>query len=217
MIALRSAFDTWCDPLFPPHCAACDLVGTEPFCRICSEAVIDGSKVSLRGFGVVRALWLYGGPVRDAIQRMKYDRKVEIARALSMAIPKSLFDPHRFDLIVSVPLSRPRLRQRRFNPAFEICRHSPVPVEHSALLRLGIQPSQVGLGPQQRRQNVQHVFTAKNPRNLRGKRVLLVDDVMTTGATLFAAGQVLRVAGVSRLEALVLARADTEDPNIICV
>ena len=218
MTSFRSGFEAWWDPFFPPRCSACDMVGAAPYCRICSDALLDGAQVSLRGFGLVHALWLYGGPVRFAIQRMKYQRRVEIARSLSLAIPPGFFDALRFDFIIPVPLSRRRLWQRGFNPAFEICRRSTrVPVNFRVLRRRGVQLSQVGLGPRDRHSNVSHAFTAKSPEILRGKRVLLVDDVMTTGATLLAAGQVLRMAGVRRLEALVLARSDTQDPNIVCL
>jgi ComF family protein len=210
----QPSWSAWLDLFYPPRCCACTRVDGEPFCCICALATLDGEVVSLRGFGTVRALWLYGGPVRQAIQRMKYGRRIEIARALGSVIPRSHFDSRRYDILVPVPLSAHRLRSRHFNPALELCRRAPLGIETRSLRRQTMIRTQVGLGPQARRKNVHQAFVVRNPRRISGKRVLLVDDVMTTGSTLLASGQALRAAGARSVEGLVLARTMVDDPNI---
>ena len=184
---------------------------------MCTQAVLSAPQVSLRGFGFVHALWLYGGPVQHAIQRMKYGRRIEMAKALASEVSVRLLEDRQFDVLIPIPLTKKRLRSRGFNPALEICRATRFRTESSALVRIQAKHTQVGLGPMARRKNVLDAFVVKNPKRIRGKRVLLVDDVMTTGSTLLESGQVVRAAGAHSVEGLVLARTMIEDPNITVI
>jgi ComF family protein len=115
------------------------------------------------------------------------------------------------DQVMAMPLSAARLRERGFNQAFALAKQlSPQKASANILLRLGDGAHQVGASREERHALVQDVFwvAPKALPLLKNKRVVLVDDVMTTGATLYAAARVLRAAGVAHITGLVFARAE---------
>jgi ComF family protein len=159
-----------------------------------------------------RAAARYSGTMRHLIQSFKYgDRHEGVAlfgRWMATAGAELLDDA---DVIVLVPLYRSRLWSRRFNQsamlARAVSRLSGVPVDNFLLARVKRTPSQVGLSPAQRRRNVAGAFRVLRPRAaLAGKRVV-VDDVITTGATADACARVLKRRGAARVDVLALARA----------
>lgn len=114
-------------------------------------------------------------------------------------------------LVLPMPLSRQRLRQRGFNQALELARRlAPAKTRHDVLLRLRDTPAQSALPREARLRNVRGAFgvTPDGATRLAGQRVLLVDDVMTSGASLYTAAQALREAGAAGVSALVLARTE---------
>jgi ComF family protein len=115
------------------------------------------------------------------------------------------------DLVLPLPLSRERLAERGFNQALLLARAlAPAKSQASLLLRVRHTRAQSELDRNARLHNVQGAFAVEPLRQaaVRGKRVALVDDVMTSGASLFAAAQVLREAGATSVTGLVLARTD---------
>lgn len=115
------------------------------------------------------------------------------------------------DLLLPMPLSRQRLQGRGFNQALELARHlAPRKTDPALLLRIRDTPSQRPLTRVERQRNVAGAFALEPARaqHVRGRRVVLVDDVMTSGASVFAAARVLREAGAAHVAALVLARTD---------
>ncbi|MCA1558776.1 MAG: hypothetical protein LC753_16435 [Acidobacteria bacterium] len=111
-------------------------------------------------------------------------------------------------IIVPVPLHRSRRRARGFNQAAELARHLGCPVYH-ALRRVRATPSQTDLPAGRRHANVRGAFALARRTSVRGKCVVLVDDVSTTGATLEACARVLREAGARDVRALTAARVAT--------
>ena len=110
-----------------------------------------------------------------------------------------------------MPLSVERLRLRGFNQALELARQlAPGKTEHGLLLRIKDTEAQSGLPRAQRLRNVRHAFAVEPVRAglLAGANVVLLDDVMTSGASMFAAAAALRSAGATRITGIVLARAD---------
>ncbi|MGD9501732.1 MAG: ComF family protein [Methyloceanibacter sp.] len=160
-----------------------------------------------------RAAAHYSETMRELIQSFKYrDRHEGLAlfvRWLAKAGAELLADA---DLIVPVPLYPTRLWRRRFNQsamlAVALGSMTRVPVDCFALKRVRRTASQVGLSAEQRRRNVAGAFRvepARAPR-LAGKRLVVVDDVITTGATVEACARVLKRAGAARVDILALAR-----------
>jgi ComF family protein len=160
-----------------------------------------------------RAAARYSGTMRDLIQSFKYgDRHEGVAmfgRWMAEAGAELLADA---DVIVPVPLYRSRLWSRRFNQsamlARAVSRLADVPVDYFLLARVKRTPSQVGLSAAQRRRNVAGAFRVLQPRpRLAANRIVVVDDVITTGATADACARVLKRAGAARVDVLALARA----------
>lgn len=164
-------------------------------------------------FDGARAGWLYGGPLLEAVHALKYGRAAWLARPLGRMLAEAVpLDPARVDLVVPVPLHPRRLRDRGFDQAerlaVEVARRLGRPLRPEVLRRVRSTPPQAARDRAGRAANVAGAFRARRAAALRGRRVLLVDDVLTTGATASAAARALRDAGAARVEVLVLARAD---------
>jgi ComF family protein len=160
-----------------------------------------------------RAVARYSGGMRDLIHAFKYGDRHEgvplFGRWLAVAGSDLLADA---ELILPVPLYRSRLWARRFNQAAVLANAvgalTHIPVDCFLLARVKPTPSQIGLSPKERRRNMSGAFRVTGDRKaLRGKRVALIDDVITTGATSDACARVLKRAGAARVDVLTLARA----------
>lgn len=224
-----------CLPAVCPLCRE-PLTATEPFCAVCLEAfspilspccprcnlpfaAVDGSDHLCLSclqnpppFAWARAIGRYDDPLRLAIQRFKYQGDFNLdkplARLLYDALQQALHD-FRPDLLVAVPLHPSRLRQRSYNQALLLARvlgrRMQVPAPARLLLRSLPTPSQLGLKAIERRRNLRGAFTVRG--TLDGERILLIDDVMTTGATARECSRTLLDAGASTVAVAVLARA----------
>lgn len=158
---------------------------------------------------------LYANDLRRLIHLLKYERMLPLAGPLAAKSLPSILRFGAIDLVVPVPLYWRRRWQRGFNQAALLGRHLAkgrgVPCRHNALRRVRATQVQAGLSDRERMDNVRSAFVPANAGGILGKRVLLVDDVMTTGATLAAAAAALRSAGASYIAAFTVARADRED------
>jgi ComF family protein len=191
---------------FPPLCAACPRAGREPFCRTCAEAIADAPPFTIEGTDDARARFEYGGPVATAVHALKYRGRAELGRSLGKALRPIADALHPFDAIVPVPLSKKRLSERGYNQARELARGLDRPVLSFALIRRADGREQVGLDKQARLENLKDAFVpGADP--VRGLDLVLLDDVVTTGATSTAAAMALKGAGAKRVRVLALARA----------
>jgi ComF family protein len=156
----------------------------------------------------------YAYPWAGLIVRFKFHGQPEHADALAAVLRHAPWvEPalDRADRVLAMPLSAQRLRMRGFNQALELARRlAPDKSDPTLLLRIHDTAPQSALSRDERLRNVQHAFAVEPQRvgTLLGKRVVLVDDVMTSGASLFAAAAMLRRAGASHITGMVLARAD---------
>lgn len=199
--ALCASCWTGLDFLTPPYC---DVLGTplpyDPGVRTVSPAAIADPPPWQRA----RAAVAYGDRAARLVGALKYRDRMEVARPMSAMMARAgaalLAD---CDLIVPVPLHYRRLWARRFNQAGELARHLAIrsgrPSDSGILQRRRPTRRQVGLNANARARNVAGAFLVADQRRieLAGRRVLLVDDVLTTGATLRAAARALRRAGAS--------------------
>jgi ComF family protein len=165
----------------------------------------------LRGYDAAYSYGAYSGTLRKLIQLLKY-RGIEtlaepLGRWLSIALPRD----KRFDVIVPMPMHWRRRWARRFNQAEllarALSRRTGLPLVDAARKQRST-PPQAGLTGPQRRANMSGVFQARRPAAIRGRSVLLVDDVLTTGATAAACARALKSAGAKSVTVLTVARAD---------
>lgn len=146
------------------------------------------------------------------MQRYKYNRDVSLAAPLSRLLARHCpVDLDGYDLVVPVPLHVSRLRWRGFNQALLLARRlvrgRRPGVDPFVLERTRPTLPQVELDEVERRRNVAHAFHVRRPAAVQGRRVLLVDDVYTTGSTVKECSHALRRAGAAEVDVLVLARA----------
>jgi len=168
-------------------------------------------------FGRARAVARFeDGPARHLVHRLKYGDRLELALPLGRQMARAGRELlEEADLLVPVPLHRGRLIWRRFNQAQAlaevISRLSGVPLDPFVIARTRATPSQVGMSRRQRAENVHGAFTVPEASKIRveGRRLILVDDVLTTGSTLNAAARVLLKAGAKSVDVLVFARVVT--------
>ncbi len=162
---------------------------------------------------LARAVAPYEGPVREALHFFKFAGKRELALPLGRlmeTLVREVFPYQRFDAVVPVPLHRSRERERGFNQALllaeVIARGLRLPLFPGALVKCRETPDQVALPRVGRRSNLDGAFLAgEDASPLRGKTVLLVDDVYTTGATAGECTRTLLSAGVAAVYVVTLA------------
>lgn len=206
------------DLLFPPKCPFCgkitDSPGICPACRAALPWVPDEETVRELPGGVRCAapLW-YGGLAREGLLRFKFEGHSAAARPLGELIAQCAAEHFggEFDTVTWVPVSRKRLRQRGYDQAELLarsaCRLWGVSAER-LLEKRRDNPAQSSLeGAEARRENVADVYQA---RNAAGKRVLLIDDICTTGATLASCARTLREAGAESVVCAAVARTPQE-------
>ena len=201
------------DGLLCPACAASLPRLTAERCPVCAlptpGASICGACLKRAPhFDATQAVFRYEFPVDRLIQSLKYAHRLASTDFFGKALVQ-IAAASRPDLIVPVPLSAARLAQRGFNQALEIARPLAralgAPLEISGIHRQRDTAPQASLPWKERVKNIRHAFDCTI--DLRGKTVLLVDDVMTTGATLDELARTLKAHGAARVEACVLARA----------
>jgi ComF family protein len=212
-----------------PVCARC-LESTEPisaehFCIACrtpflNRFPLDESgrcalcRLGLAGFDEVYSFGWYQGALRTLIHLFKYSGVRPLARVFGRYLKRALPVDLRFDVVVPMPLHWRRRWHRGFNQAAllaeEVARRFGVPVS-KVVRRSRVTPSQAGLTHARRRANVRGAFKVKRGTRLNGLRVLLIDDVLTTGATAAACARELKRAGAAHVTVLALARTDRRE------
>ena len=197
--------------IVPPCCEIC----SEPFegsintaftCANCAHRTIhfDAAVAAYRGRGIVR----------DVIHQFKYNRQIHlrhlVARWLRAALDDERLRDCRFDVIVPVPLHPARQRERGFNQASLLAQllsaHTSIPSK-PLLKRIRYTTTQTALDRSERMENLHNAFRLRKNADMRGLRVLLIDDVLTTGSTLSECARVLKRAGAISVHAATAARA----------
>ena len=215
-------FDALLDLLFPPRCPFCQKVQDRPgICPACEKSLPwtdeDHSLRELRsGLLCAAPLW-YEDAVRTGIRRFKFQNGLSAAAPLGELIAQAAAErlSGEFDTVAWVPVSAARLRQRGYDQALLLAENACRlwGVEPERLLRkVRDNPAQSGLdGAEERWKNTQGVYEAVG--DLSGKRVLLIDDVCTTGSTLVSAAGALRAAGAAGVvcAAAAFPRPDAEN------
>jgi len=191
----------------------CERLGT-PFPSDYGGALMSPAALAdPPAYGRARAVARYGDVVRDLVHLLKYGDRLDLVQTLGRWMARAggelLVDA---DLLVPVPLHWTRLWQRRFNQSSALARAisklSGVPAVDHVLARARATPPQFGLPRKDRAKNVQSAFEVPKAARgeIKGRKLVLVDDVLTTGATVDACTKALLRAGAARVDVLVLAR-----------
>jgi ComF family protein len=201
-----------------PECEAQLDWGASPMCTCCgvvfasrdgADRVCGDCRTEPPPFTRARAAAVYEDSAALAVKRFKFNRQMAFLPVMQhwLQRPLCLELVAAADLLIPVPLHPKRLKQRGFNQALLLARAFPqVPVSREALVRLRNTTPQVELKPKERRDNVKGAFAVSDPAQVKGKNVLLIDDVYTTGATVAECAKVLRRAGAMQVEVLTVAR-----------
>ena len=217
------------DLLFPPNCGGCGKIGTR-WCPSCQNSVktLNGIVCEVCGlpqeksgtcqvclasrprFVSLRAWGVFEGPLQSALHKLKYRRDFSMGDALATGMMEFVQNLNwRVDLIVPIPLGKQRIRERGYNQVAMIAKPLALGLglqySEKALLRRKETRSQVGLTREERHKNVHDAFQA-DP-GVKGKSVLVMDDVSTTGSTLSSSADALYAAGAGNVYALTVARA----------
>jgi ComF family protein len=202
-----------------PLCPRCGtpFPGAEGEDHLCGDCLTRE-----RPYALARSVGRYEGTLLAAIHRFKYRGKDGIGHvlgALMADFAAANWDMAAFDLIVPVPLHVKRLRERGFNQAVLLARplakRFGITLDVMSLKRDRFTPPQVGLGRRERPANVRGAFSVRHPRRIEGRRILLVDDVFTTGSTLTECSRTLVAAKAQAVAVLTMARAlpDQDRPD----
>ena len=199
--------------LATPLCTVCGIPfgtenGLDHVCGVCLKHP---------PFHICRSATLFAGPVQELIHRFKYGHRVQLSQPLGILTARALATfggAAAPELIVPVPLHRKRLRERGYNQSQLIgavlAQRWGAPLELGNLRRIRWTEPQTSMDASQRRENVSGAFAVREPRRVEGKRVLLVDDVLTTGSTIRACAEALREAGAEAICVVTVARSLTQ-------
>jgi ComF family protein len=182
-------------PALPESCPCCAL--PSPAAALCGSCLNRPPH-----FDATLALWRYEFPCDGLVQALKYRARLALAGFFARSLATRPMPE--VDLIVPMPLHRARLAERGFNQALEIARHLGRPIAPRGVLRVKDTLPQTELPYEERAKNVRGAFLCR--LDLSGASVAVLDDVMTTGATLNELARVLKRAGATRVENLVIAR-----------
>lgn len=207
------------DLFYPPRCAVCHGLlhpGFPAVCPACESTLprtYDGGLRTGTCFSVCVSPLFYRDAVRDAVIDLKFHGKTSGIPQFGIWMADCVRDnlDGEYDLVTWVPVSRKRLRSRGYDQAKLLARalaeRLDAPLTKTLVKRVD-NPAQSGIAdPQARAENVRGVYVSVGPEKIAGKRILLVDDVITTGSTLEAAASALRHAGAASVVCCTLACA----------
>lgn len=207
------------DLLYPPRCAFCRRLlpdNVRGVCSFCKKKLpyvpADGQVRNLKNIDKCVAPLYYDGPVRESLHRYKFSALTAYADIYSEFMGKCIDENGiSCDIITWIPLSRRRLRKRGYDQAELLARliAKRQGFECVRLLKkLRDNPPQSGTGsPEKRRANVKGIYSCTEPERVKGKTILLIDDIVTTGATLSEAAGVLKKAGAAAVYCAAVARS----------
>lgn len=202
-----------CTLIRSPLCKTCGMpfLSADDNDHLCGDCITEPPR-----FTAARAAALFAGPIRELIHRFKYNNRVQLCRPLGLLTGHQL-EPFAAaisaDLVIPVPLHVKRLRQRGFNQAVLLgeilAREWRLPISRCNLQRIRWTEPQINLSAAERVANVRGAFSVTEPAIFKGKRIILVDDVYTTGSTVAECARVLFRAEVAEVSVITVARAES--------
>ena len=225
------------DLIYPPRCIVCGKIGfrccpqcwedrklySTSICEKCGKPTTGGElcrqcKKDTPPLKKIRSLGEYNGVLQIFITALKYERNIGLAELILPDLAQVFDQAHyQIDMVVPVPLGKKRERERGYNQVtvwgrlFALQLH--LKFAPTALQRTQDTLSQVSLSSEQRWENVRGAFSA-NPTQVQGRNILLLDDVITTGATLYECTQTVLQNGANSVSALTIARSSIKKRKI---
>ena len=197
----------------PAHCSRCSLpfLGQKNSSHLCGRC-----SLTLPAFTRVHCVGLYDLALRKAVHQFKFNQRVALDRPFAKLLTRNIPQAENFDLIVPIPLHRRRLRHRSYNQSLLLAKQlgklRGLAVDARLLLKRQETLPQQGLSAREREQNLRNGFSLAKP--LSGEKILLVDDVMTTGTTATVASKLLLQGGATEVQVAVVGRAPTEPSRL---
>lgn len=207
MDKLKCLIDFISNVVFPPKCCVCGTIGDDAFCPKCILKI----KYITYYNGSTASVAAYEGVIKKAIKKLKFNKKKRLAPALAKIMTDNL--PFKdFDIIIPVPLHKTRSKGRGFNQsellAKDISNLYKVPILTDILIRVKNTAPQFGLKKGQRHSNIKGAFAVNDAFKITERKILLVDDILTTGATVNECKNDLLAAGAKRVFVYTLSKAE---------
>ena len=176
-----------------------------PQCGLSSNGLICGSCLnSTPDFDATHAVFIYTFPIDAMMQRYKYGNMLHLSKTFGQLLAQKT-NCDTVDLIIPMPMHPARLKERGFNQALEIAKIlGKEKLDYKSAIRQKLTPPQASLPFKERVKNIKGAFQVNN--DLTGKRIAIIDDVMTTGASLNELAKTLKKAGASHVECWIVAR-----------
>lgn len=208
------------DLFFPPICGICGKLNKDGLCNKCKiqlEKVAENDilKQDLEDMYIKELIYIfkYEGIIRKVILDYKFHEKPYIYVCFVNFVLKNekIFEKlQSYDTIIPVPISKKRMKERGYNQSLliakKLSREVKIPLQVNCLLKTKNIIEQSKLNKEQRKQNIQNVYELKNGEILNNKRILLIDDIYTTGSTVNECAKILQQARPEKIDVLVLAK-----------
>lgn len=199
------------DIIFPPTCGICEKIGEGYICSKCYKEIEKYLYKNQRED--IFYLLKYEGLIREKMIQYKFNDKPYLSKMFCEIFIKhenACEIPKKYDIIVPVPMHKKKKRLRGYNQSELIARglgnYFKIQVEEKVLIKQRNTPMQSSLGKQERIKNVQNVYKVQYMEKIKGKNVLLIDDIYTTGATIKECKKVLQLADVKKIGVVIVAK-----------
>jgi ComF family protein len=200
--------------IFPPKCIFCGkILDIEKELEICDDCFekLDFIKSPIIMNNVIACVCQYNAVLRGAIVKYKFFDKPSFYRAFGLLLSQrvqEVFKDIKIDLLVSVPLHKKRERERGYNQAKliaqQVSRHTGIPDRSKVIARVVNTKPQSLLSKEERKYNLEAAFIIEKPKEVQSRTILLIDDVLTTGATLHHCSECLKQAGAKAVFGAVI-------------
>lgn len=187
------------------RCSVCfretyGIFGTD----LCAEC-----RTEMPYYDKVRSAFMYEGSVRDCVIRLKFHSRTDHAPAMGHFMSQLIGEDSRADMLIPMPISKNRLKERGYNQSEFFTKHisklTGIPMRTDLLFKIKDTPPQSGLKYSERAENVKGAYKVDKPLEVKGKNIILTDDVTTTRATLNECARMLKKAGAKTVECITFA------------